>query len=182
VTHVSLHSKVERRFTISRKDFTLEEKEAVWWTSKDYIGFLGSCVKQKVKMENGVVSKDRKYCSRGLEGQTRLANIAKHNARSEAMYAVLDQQDCLRVMEADLSMDQDVSIGQMYRDTTSSCQLWACIVGLADACAAAAAYDEDDLLPLWKEEEEEEEDSNVAHVLQNMMPVGLTPVPPNCQS
>jgi hypothetical protein len=169
--HVSFHRTVARRFTISLEDFTLEEKEAVWWTSKDYIGFRGSCFKQIVKMENGVVFKDRKYCSRGLEGQTRLASIAKLNTRSEAMYAVLDKQDYVRLMKVDL-MDRDVSIGQVYRDTASSCQLWACIVGLADARAAAADDEDDLLLPFWKEEEEE--DSDVAHVLENMMPVGLS--------
>jgi hypothetical protein len=162
---VSFNSRVARRiFTISRKDFTLEEKEAIWWTNTDYIGFLGSCVKQIAEMENGVVFKDRKYCSRGLEGQTRLGHIAKTTTRSESIDAVLDQQDYLREMKVD-PMDQDVSIAQVCRLTTSSCQLWACIVGLADARAAAAAVDEDDLVLLLCKED------SVAHVLENMLPV-----------
>jgi hypothetical protein len=124
-------------FTLSRKDYTPEELRASWFQDEEYSKITKACCNQIKKMENGQIFKDKKYSSRGLESHTRLASISKTQNRKTAVDAVLDEQDEQRELGI---VDEEV-IAQRYQKTTSSCQLWASIVGLRDKRAAEEYMD-----------------------------------------
>jgi hypothetical protein len=122
----------EMRPSLARKDYTPLEMRACWFQDEEYSKIRKDCCKQIKKMQNGEVLKDKKYCSRGLESHTRLAAISKTLNRQTAINAVLDEQEDQRQTG---DVDEE-DIAQRYQQATSSCQLWACIVGLRDQRAA----------------------------------------------
>jgi hypothetical protein len=130
-------SDVHHRITLSRNDYTPEEMTAFWYQDADYAMISKDCCKQIKKMQNSEVLKDKKYCSRGLESHTRLASISKMQNRKTANNAVLDEQEEQRHMGV---VDEEI-IAQRYQQTTSSCQLWANIVGLRDQRVAEEYID-----------------------------------------
>jgi hypothetical protein len=124
-------------FTLSLEDYTPEEIRASWFEGEEYNKIRKECCKQIKKMESGKILKDKKYCSRGLESHTRLASLSKTLNRKPAVDAVLDEQD----EQQHLGIVDEEIIAQRYQQTTSSCQLWATIVGLRDQRAAEAYMD-----------------------------------------
>ena len=146
------------KLTRSLTEYSEEEMSLCWYNSAEYQTIRTSCRKQIVKIENGEVLKDRKYSSRGLENQTRIRSIAKLKKRRESINAVLVKQSELVLSSTTSSSELVTTLGtneaqqrqqvemiaQAYRCYTSSCQIWANVVGLSDARNAAAFHEEDE--------------------------------------
>ncbi len=127
-------------FTIHRQDFSSDECRAVWYTKDEYEEITLDCCKQIHKLDLGKRLQDKKDCARGLESNTRIASIAKAMNRSLAHHVVFEEQDrqCLRS-----SRDED-HLAYLYHSASSSCQIWANVVGMTDQRAAEDTHDEDD--------------------------------------
>jgi hypothetical protein len=123
-------------FILSRHEYTAEEKQVAWFQDEEYARITKECCKQVRKMDNGENLKDKKYSSRGLESHTRLAAISKSQNRRLAVNAVLDEQD-----EQELDAPNEEAISYAYYKVTSSCQLWACTIGLRDQRSAEECID-----------------------------------------
>jgi hypothetical protein len=139
---VSFARQAAVRRTISLEGFTLEELEAAWFTRDEFADIKKSCCRQIIKMGNGERLLDKKYCSRGLEGHTRLGNMSKSLNRTESIRAVLEEQD----WQFDEGRPYDPeAISSAYHRITSSCQLWASSIGLEDQ-RAAECYEDDETI------------------------------------
>lgn len=126
------------RITISRHDYTDAELEASWFQEDEYTEITMQCCKQVRKMEKGKVFKDKKYCSRGLESLTRQAAMDKAYSRRLAFDAVLDEQD----EQWQLGVVDEEAIAERYAEVSSSCQLWASVIGLRDQREAETYADD----------------------------------------
>jgi hypothetical protein len=116
------------RKTLSRKYYTSEEKQACWYTAEENKSIYKHCRKEIRKMNEGCKLKDKKYCSQGLEGHTTLGAAAKMRNRWLAINAVLDEQ----MIQWEEGVFNEDAIAEIYCKSSSSCQLWANIVGLRD--------------------------------------------------
>jgi hypothetical protein len=114
--------------TLASKDYTSEEIQACWYTAEETRSIHASCSKEIRKMDEGTKLKGKKYCPRGLEGHTADGAALKQENRWLAIDAVLDEQ--MTQWEEGIS-DEDV-IAEIYYRASSSCQVTANIVGLAD--------------------------------------------------
>jgi hypothetical protein len=132
VKSVEFTGKNHLRRTLSRRDYTQEETEASWWSQKDYQKIGRQCQKEIKKMEDGEKFKDKKYCSRGLEGHTRIGSVSKVQTRALAINAVLDEQ----FMQWEEGVFDEDTIAKVYCRASSICQLWASLVGRRDYRAA----------------------------------------------
>jgi len=95
-------------------------------------------------IDSGVVLRGQKYCSRGLEGHTRIGRSIKVAARNISFQTVLEEQDVQ--WDADVSeVEAERAIAESYARTTSASQLWAVIVGFRDARASQSCYEEQDI-------------------------------------
>jgi hypothetical protein len=114
--------------TIARIDYSSEETKATWCTDKEYNKISKQCCKQIHRMDKGEALKDKKYCARGLEAHTKLGCIVKFKNRAESINNVMrEQENQLHEGACD-----DEAIACVYHETTSSCQMWANVVGLRD--------------------------------------------------
>jgi hypothetical protein len=120
------------RTTLSRRDYTLEETEASWWSHEDNQNISRQCQKEIKEIDDGETFEAKKYCSRGLEGHTRIGSVSKVQTRALAINAVLDEQ-CTQWEEG--VFDED-TIAEVYCRASSICQLWASLVGRRDYRAA----------------------------------------------
>ena len=144
---------------ISLKDYTEEEIELTWYTQDDYVAIKKSVIRQIFCIESGEISKNYKYCPRGIEGHTKLGSISRSKARKESIATVLNTQGALMerarqqppiqvtdaawkiaydfTVDASKAKDDDLDpvnvIAHRYCQITSSCQLWAMATGQADA-------------------------------------------------
>ena len=85
-------------------------------------------------MEEGSKLKDKKYCSRGLEGHTSIGAVLKKEKRSLAINAVLDEQ----MIQWEEGIFNEDAIAKIYNRASFSCQVRANIVGLGDHRATEA--------------------------------------------
>jgi hypothetical protein len=120
------------RPTISRKGLLPEEVQAAWFTAEECSSIQDSCLKQAIKMDNGKILKEKKYCSRGLEGHTKIGRITRSHNIELSIHVVLDKQE-LQVGEG---IVDEMALAHVYQQTASSCQLWASAMGLLDQRAA----------------------------------------------
>jgi hypothetical protein len=125
---VSFAPSASARYTLSRKEYTPAEKRAAWYCPEDYGQITRECCKQVHRIERGGILKDVKYCARGLESYTRSAVQLKKQNRQAAYAAVLGGQ-------VDFLGD-DEQISQDYNSVSSSCQLWASVIGFRDQIAS----------------------------------------------
>ena len=141
---VSFAPKVRVRRMMSRKEYTDEEMASTWYT-EDELQETSLSVCQEVDMiDSGVVLRGPRYCSRGLEGHTRIGRSIKLAARSISFQTVLEEQDVQ--WDSDVSeIEAERAIAESYAQTTSSSQLWAVIIGFRDARAAQSCYEEQDI-------------------------------------
>ncbi len=124
-------------YTLSRKDILPEEKRATWFSTRELRRIAQSCLFEIHKLNRGQRLKDKKYCGRGLESETKDGLRAKRMNRYLARKIVLEEQDRQRregVQEPD-------SLAYLYHSATSSCQVWANAVGLSDQRAAEDALE-----------------------------------------
>jgi hypothetical protein len=121
------------RKTLSLKDYTLEEIKASWWSREECRKISRRCQKEVKKIDDGAVKlKGKKYCTRGLEGHTRIGSVSKVQNRTWAINAVLDEQ----LMQWEEGVFDEDTIAKVYRRASWSCQLWASLVGRRDHRAA----------------------------------------------
>ena len=125
---VSFSSRMKVRGIPRASSYTEEEHKASWYQEDEFYQMRMACVKQIDKINKGMVLKDKKYCSRGLEGHTRLLEISKRQNRRAGFDAVINEQREQR----HLGFVDDEAIARKYSDVTSSCQLWARKMALQD--------------------------------------------------
>jgi hypothetical protein len=135
-THDTVHH------TIARQDFSSEELKAAWFSEEEFLQILDQCNKQIHKMDQGKILKDKKYCARGLEALTRMGSITRSKSRAQSIRAVLEEQDALT--SQGVLVDED-AIGFVYHDVTSSCQMWASVIGYRDQQAAERYMDDEEI-------------------------------------
>jgi hypothetical protein len=128
--------------TIARQDFSSEELKAAWFSEEEFLQILDQCNKQIHKMDQGKILKDKKYCARGLEALTRTGSITRSKSRAQSIQAVLEEQDALT--SQGVLVDED-AIGFVYHDVTSSCQMWASVIGYRDQQAAERYMDDEEI-------------------------------------
>ena len=119
-------------YTISRKDILPMEQAATWFSPEEFQTIAQSCLLQIMKLNLGERLKDKRYCARGLESETKVGLRETKMNRSLAQKLVLEEQDrqrCDGVRESD-------HLAYLYHSATSSCQVWANVVGLSDQRAA----------------------------------------------
>lgn len=132
VKFVRFSEKNHVRSTLSRASYTIEESKASWLSHEDGQQITKQCHKEIKKLDNGEKFKDKKYCARGLEGQTMIGSVSKEHTRALAINAVLDEQS---TQWEEGVFDED-TIAEVYYRASSSCQLSASLVGRRDQRAA----------------------------------------------
>lgn len=152
---VTINETVQCVEILSIYDYTPSEISAAWFDEAEMDQITQRCFKVLQRMECGTASKNgQKYCTRGLEGHSLLGSIGKKKARSAAVMAVLEEQ--ARQWNENTEIDVQ-AISDAYTKTTSSCLLWAQVVGNRDRQAVEAyLYPDDD------EEEDEAVDTTAA--------------------
>ncbi|CAJ1959883.1 unnamed protein product [Cylindrotheca closterium] len=120
--------------TISLDDYTSREIAATWYDEEEMANITRRCVRILKRMEtNELKHGGKNYCTRGLEGHTTLGSINKRRSRSAGVAAVLEEQ----ARQWDESTEADTqAIADAYTRTTSSCQMWARVMGNRDQVAA----------------------------------------------
>ena len=123
---VRFSEKIVVRKIISRKNYTAEEIQACWFTAEELQRIHRHCGKEIRRLNEGMKLKDKKYCSRGLEGYTIVGAATKKKIRLLAINAVLDEQ----MIQWDAGVFDEDSIAEIYCNKASSrCQLDATNVG-----------------------------------------------------
>lgn len=125
---------------IGLEDYTEDECDACWYSPEEYSKIEKIMAKQCDNMAKGKVLKNKKSCSRGLEKYQICNFIARRENSGTAMQSVLDEQE--RQDESQLYNDE--AIAQVYHNVSSSCQMWATVVGLRDQKEAERYIDDDD--------------------------------------
>ena len=149
------------RKTLSKKDYTSQEVQACWYTSEENRRIHKRRRKEVRKIDEGNKLKDKKYCSRGLEGLTTVGAATKWSKRSLATNAVLDEQ---MIQWEEGVFDED-AIAEIYCKAVSSCQLWATIVGRRD-------HRETEAYSASTNASEEEEEEAASHLVSLSDPTG----------
>mmetsp|Transcript_45733 Transcript_45733/g.110836 ORF Transcript_45733/g.110836 Transcript_45733/m.110836 type:complete len:184 (+) Transcript_45733:82-633(+) len=149
---VTINPNVEVHEISSIYDYTASEISASWYNEEEMDRITQRCFKILQKTDSGSSKNSKKYCVRGLESHTTLGSISKRNNREAAYTAVLEEQE--RQWNANDETDVQ-AISDAYRCTTSSCQLWAQVVGNRDQQEVEAYLYDDD-------EEEDEQEAKAA--------------------
>ena len=87
-------------------------------------------VLQKVAYSKSNLEEGKRYCLRGLEGQTRIGLMAKKRNRFDARQAVFEEQE--RQWDEEKEIFDPQAIANAYQNVTASCQIWAQAVGNHD--------------------------------------------------
>jgi hypothetical protein len=92
---VTFKETVYVRSTISRKDLTQEELSKIWYHPKEFeeIRCKVAMLARKVQRDGAQLSKDKRYCTRGLESILTGRAERKLHARSDVWNAVIFEQD-----------------------------------------------------------------------------------------
>eukprot|EP00980_Cylindrotheca_fusiformis_P024297 scaffold11725_cov116-Cylindrotheca_fusiformis.AAC.6 len=131
-TVVTLSDTVEEIEISSWREFSPEETAACWFSEEEYATIEHKMRKEIAMLEKGKILRDKKYCSRGLEQYIAKNAISKAANRQEGVSAVLQEQHDLRqVTEREYALD-DIRIAEAYQGVSSSCHLWAAVIGLRD--------------------------------------------------
>ena len=138
---VTINPNTEVLEILSIYNYTESEIRAAWFGDEE-MGHIPQRCFNLVQQYNHGSRNSSKYCMRGLEGHTTTGSIIKRNNRTAAFAAVFDEQE--RHWDAD-EADKIQAISAAYRRTTSSCQMWAHVVGNRDQQAVEAyLYDDDE--------------------------------------
>jgi hypothetical protein len=120
------------RYTLSRMNYTVEECNASWLSREDGRKIWRQCEKEIKKINDGKKFKDTKFCARGLEGHTWIGSFSKEQNRTLAVNAVLGEQST----QWEEGIFEEYTIAEVYYRASSSCQLWASLIGRHDHRAA----------------------------------------------
>jgi hypothetical protein len=123
--------------TLSRMNYTIEECNASWLSREDSRKIRRQCKKEIKKISDGNQFKDKKLCARGLEGHTWIGSISTEQNRTLAVNAVLGEQS---TQWEEGIFDED-TIAEVYYRASSSCQLWASLIGRHDHLAAKEIHE-----------------------------------------
>ena len=137
---VSFSSTVRCIEIMSIYDYTPEEISAAWFSQEEMDIITSRCLKIIQKIEIGGAEAQRKYCFRGLESHSTLGRIGKQQNRLASVSAVLTEQ----ARQWDENYLDDQAIANAYQNTTSSCQMWAQVVGKGDQDIAGVIHCEDE--------------------------------------
>ena len=154
---VSFAKTLKVRFSLALEDYTEAEYNACFYSPEEYQAIEKDMCRQFMKMEQGKVLHDIKSCSRGLEKYLTVNAIQKTENHRTACQAVLDEQS----RQAKSGTHDDENIARLYNNVTSSCQLWAAVLGNRDQQEAEKYnqdYDDiwDDLDALTQSQESQE--------------------------
>ena len=114
---------------LPREEYSSDEKRSYWLQGHEYQKIAESCMKQVEKIERGLVLKDNKYSSRGLEPLTAIASLERSKHRELEYDLVLYEQSKQR----EAGFFDDEKLARLAIDTTASSQLWAHVLGLRDS-------------------------------------------------
>ena len=131
---VSFHRSVTVVEVQNSSDFTRREIADVWYSSDEMDQITKRCFKVVRKMD---AREAKRYCTRGLEGYSRIGSVVKTMARSTALAAVLNEQSRHSLKNEKFD---DQAIANVYQRISSSCRLWAQVVGKQDRQTANAIY------------------------------------------
>jgi hypothetical protein len=120
---------------ISLDEYTSDEKKAYWLQEHEYYTISETVMKQVDKMERGIVLRDNKYSSRGLEALTSIAAMNRSKNRELEWDLVLEEQFRQREDEGLSVLDLE-RIALHAKNATSGSQLWAHVIGLRDELAS----------------------------------------------
>ena len=137
---VTFNQTVAVRRTLSIYDYTTSEIAATWYDENEREKIFKRCRKTLRKIESGKSKSGKQYCVRGLEGHTTQGSILKKSNRSAAYISVLEKQDRCRNEAREIRVQ---AISDAYRRTSSSCQMWAQVVGNRDQQAVEEYLYED---------------------------------------
>ena len=138
---------IEIRDSLCLDEYSNEEYNSYWYSSDEYETIEKDMYRQIMKMEAGKVLHDKKSCSRGLERYLTVNAISKRENQSAALKAALKEQ--YHQMESDHSGEE--AIAKAYHNVSSSCQMWATVLGLRDQREAAKYLDDEDEDDYWKD-------------------------------
>jgi hypothetical protein len=136
---VALSETVERRETLSWRDFSPEEITASWISDAEYTDTKNDMSKQIIRVEEGKKMSDIKYCSRGLEQYTRANAFTRRDNIQRGVRVVLREQD----EQQNTGEFDDDRIAEALNRVSSSCHMWAAVVGLRDQRDSEKYRDED---------------------------------------
>jgi hypothetical protein len=123
--------------TLSRMNYTLEESKATWLSLEECQQIWRQCNKEIKKIDYGKKFKDKKYCARGLEGQTRIGSVSRERNKASAFDAVFEEQS---MQWEEGVFDEDTIAEVYYRASSRRCQRWASLVGRRDHRAAKGIH------------------------------------------
>lgn len=134
---VSFNPKVRGVEIMSIDDFSASEISASWFSQQEMERITQRCFTIIVRMDQGVESSStKKYCTRGLEGHSRLGSVARKRNRTTSIESVLKEQSR---QFAESKFDEH-ALAEEYQKTASSCQMWAQVMGKRDEEVAHAIY------------------------------------------
>ena len=138
---VTINPSVKVHEVLTIYDYTASEISATWYDEDEMGKITQRCFNILQKIESGS-DKASKYCARGLETHTILGSSIKRTNRATANTAVIEEQQ----RQWNETEETDVqAISDAYRCTTSSCQMWAQVVGNRDQQEVEAyLYDDDE--------------------------------------
>jgi hypothetical protein len=135
----ALSETVQGYETISWRDFSPEEIAASWMSDAEYTDTKIDMSKQILRVEEGRTMSDRRYCSRGLEQYTRANAFTRRENIQHCVRVVLREQD----EQQNTGEFDENRIAEALHGVSSSCHMWAAVVGLRDQRDAEKYMDED---------------------------------------
>ncbi|CAJ1936897.1 unnamed protein product [Cylindrotheca closterium] len=133
---VTFNTTVKGRGVLSIYDYSPREISAAWYNAEELIGITKSCFRIIARIQNGARN-GKKYCTRGLEGRTRMGYAIRKKSRGAAILAVLKEQSDQWIDGGDADPE---AIAEVYRKKTKSALLSAQFVGMRDQLAADAIH------------------------------------------
>jgi len=142
-TEPAVHFKdlVRVRLIPGKNKYTKDESTACWYSQKEFADIMKGVTKECSRMERGKVLKDKKYCSRGLERYLTFNYIARKQNSRKAIQSVLTEQNRQQCENQEYN---DEAIARVYHNVSSSCEMWAIVIGMRDQKEAESYVDEDD--------------------------------------
>jgi hypothetical protein len=133
---VAFSPSVQVRRTLHANDYSDEEFHACWYNSKGRAQFRRDGRQTVAMMEAGSdLDDDHEYCTRGLEGHTKMGAKVRRNNREKAWFAVYYEQE----RQEREGVCKDDSLARIYAYCTYSCQTKARVMGVSDSTATLPA-------------------------------------------
>lgn len=109
--------------------YTSDVVASVWYNKDELKNITNRCFLLLKKAENGGSKTGRTYCMRGLEGYSTLGSATRKKNRSNALLAVLEEQQRQLVDHGYIDANE---IANVYKRSTAQCQLCALFMAKRD--------------------------------------------------